>query len=465
VKSLLSIVFAVLALQPVFGSQKIQINPDIKYQTLEGWGVSLMWWAHQIGDTFSDAQIDTLCTWLVSPDELNMNIFRYNIGGGDDPVHKHMRTDAQMPGYLATKDASYDWNQDAGQRKILLKIHHLKKNAIYEAANYSPPYWMTISGCSSGNVNGSDNLQNQYYDAFTDYLTTVVKHYHDIYGIRFRTLSPMNEPFSNWWKAYGSQEGCAFSQVNQERLIKTLYANLKKKDMLSYCTIAAMDANSMDESLRGIENYEKDGILPFIGQINTHSYTGEQRDSLYRFAQKNHIRLWQSESGPLNIKIQGYDNFLMMAKRIVTDMRQLKPVTWCDWQYMSGGLESVWALVGYNESSKVYERTKGFYFRKQFSKYILPGYTFINDNDINSIAAISPDGKKLVIVYVNEMNEQKPLQFDLTSFSRVTLQKALVTSETENCKEMPLPALQVSLHPGYVIEPKSIMTLVYKIRQ
>ena len=464
-KSLLSFIFAVLAFQPVFGAQVIKINPDIKYQTIEGWGVSLMWWAHQVGDTFSDAQIDTLCTWLVSPDELNMNIFRYNIGGGDNPAHHHMRPDAQMPGYLASKDTPYNWNQDAGQRKILLKIHQLKKNAIYEAANYSPPYWMTISGCSSGNTDGSDNLQNQYYNAFSDYLITVVKHYHDVYGIRFRTLSPFNEPFSSWWKAYGSQEGCAFSQANQERLIKALYSNLKKKNMLSYCSIAAMDANSMDECLRGVENYEKDGVLSFIGQINTHSYNGVNRDSLYLFAQKHHIRLWQSESGPLDIKVQGYDNFLMMGKRIVTDMRQLKPVAWCDWQYMSGGLSSVWALVGYNENSKVYERTKGFYIRKQFSKYILPGYAFIGDSDNNSIAAISPDGKKMVIVYVNELNEQKPLQFDLSSFSHATLQQALVTSEKEDCKEASLPIPIDSLHPTYLMKPKSITTFVYDIQQ
>ncbi len=462
-KYLLSIIFAVLAFQPVFGAQVIKINPDIKYQTLEGWGVSLMWWAHQVGDTFSDAQIDTLCTWLVSPDELNMNIFRYNIGGGDNPVHHHMRPDAQMPGYLASKDTPYNWNQDAGQRKILLKIHQLKKNAIYEAANYSPPYWMTISGCSSGNADGSDNLQNQYYNAFSDYLTTVVKHYHDVYGIRFRTLSPFNEPFSSWWKAFGSQEGCAFSQANQEHLIKKLYANLKKKDMLSYCTIAAMDANSIDECLRGVEDYEKDGVLPFIGQINTHSYNGKQRDSLYRFAKKHHIRLWQSESGPLDIKVQGYDNFLMMGKRIVTDMRQLKPAAWCDWQYMSGGLGSVWALVGYNENSKVYERTKGFYIRKQFSKYILPGYAFIGDSDNNSIATISPDHKRVVIVYVQEKDSAQHVTFDLSRFKNAVIHSVIETTEQENCQPAFLANKQGASMFDYWVKPKSTTTFIFQV--
>lgn len=464
-KYLLSIIVAFFAFSSIGEAQVVQINPKVKYQTFEGWGVSLMWWAHVVGDTYSDAQIDTLCRWLVSPAELNMNIFRYNIGGGENPTHHHMRKDAQMPGYLASPQSHYDWSQDAGQRKILLKIHQLKPSAIYEAANYSPPYWMTVSGCSSGNTDGSDNLQNQYYDAFSDYLTTVVKHYHDVYGIRFRTLSPFNEPFSSWWKAFGSQEGCAFSQANQERLIKTLYANLKKKDMLSYCTIAAMDANSMDECLRGVEHYKKDGVLPFIGQINTHSYAGSKRDSLYQFAQKNHIRLWQSESGPLDVKVQGYDNFLFMAKRIVTDMRQLKPAAWCDWQYMSGGLGDVWALVGYNEHDKTFQRTKGYYLRKQFSKYILPSYTFIEDSNDNSIAAMSPDGKKLVVLYVNELNEQKSVQVNLSSFSHAALQQALITNENENCKEVSFPVSIDSLHPTYLMTPKSIATFVYDIRQ
>ncbi len=95
----------------------------------------------------------------------------------------------------------------------------MRGDAIYEAANYSPPFWMTKSGCTAGDTLGQDNLKDDYYDDFANYLTDVVKHYKDEYGIAFRTIPPVNEPFSNWWKANGTQEGCAFSQDNQEKIM------------------------------------------------------------------------------------------------------------------------------------------------------------------------------------------------------------------------------------------------------
>lgn len=443
----------------------IKINPSVQYQRLEGWGVSLMWWAHEVGKSYSDAQIDTLCKWLVSPSDLNMNIFRFNIGGGDNPKHHHMRKDAQMPGYLLKPNGAYDWGQDAGQRKILLKIHQLKPNAIFEAGSYSAPYWMTISGCTSGNTNGSDNLQTKYYSAFADYLTTVIQHYHDVYGIRFRTISPMNEPYAHWWKTFGSQEGCAFSQANQERLIKIMYDTLKKKEMLSYCGISAMDANSIDSCLKGVKHYAKDHILQYVSQINTHSYSGNKRDSLYQFANHNHIRLWQSESGPLGFQVSGYDNFLQMAQRIIIDMRELKPVAWCDWQYMSPGLNSVWALVGYDENNHTFERTKGFYLRKQFSKYILPGYTFIGDNDNHSIAALSPDHKKLVIIYVQEKDSTQQITFDLSRFQQIVLHSVTETTAQENCQPYGLPNEQEQSGFNFWVQSKSTTTFIFNVSE
>ena len=38
---------------------------------------------------WDDAKINELVRWLVSQDGLNMKVFRYNIGGGDDPNWTH----------------------------------------------------------------------------------------------------------------------------------------------------------------------------------------------------------------------------------------------------------------------------------------------------------------------------------------------------------------------------------------
>ena len=65
---------------------------------------------------------------------------------------------------------------------------------IFEAFSNTPPYWMTVSGRSSGNVfPWLDNLRPEYYDQFVHYLTEVVRWYRDQHDITFRCLPPACE--------------------------------------------------------------------------------------------------------------------------------------------------------------------------------------------------------------------------------------------------------------------------------
>ena len=355
---------------------------------------------------------------------------------------------------------------NANQRKFLLKLNSLRKDAFNELESYTPPWWMTKSGCSSGNTDGSDNLKEDYYDDFAEYLTTAVLNYKRRYGITFSTLSPMNEPFSNWWKAMGGQEGCAFSQENQHRLIKEVYKSLEKNNMLGYCSISAMDANSLDQCLKGIQGYEKAGdIVPLIKQVNTHSYADTSRVELGKLARKLGLRMWQSESGPLDVNLTGFDNYLFMAQRIVTDIRELQPEVWCDWQLASQGLgDGRWGLLSYDPVKKVYQREKSYYIRKQFSKFIQPGFSIINGSDHHSITALSPDNKQLVIVIVNEETSAKDITIDFSKFSKTGKSANLYrTSLNEDCRDITegLPVLQKK--SNYLAPAKSVTTIQLEV--
>ena len=121
------------------------INPAAERQLIEGWGVSLCWWANMCGK-WSDDKIDEIIDWLVSPEGLNFNIFRYNIGGGDDPENNnctahHMGSGkglrAEMEGFKDSSDGPYIWTRDAAQRKIMLKIKEKRPDAIFEAFSNS----------------------------------------------------------------------------------------------------------------------------------------------------------------------------------------------------------------------------------------------------------------------------------------------------------------------------------------
>jgi hypothetical protein len=90
-----------------------RINPR-PAQTFRGWGMSLAWEANDLygGDRqpaqIKDSKIQSDYMDLLYGDPatrltLGFNIARYNIGGGDDPSHKHMRPDCQMEGFQITR--------------------------------------------------------------------------------------------------------------------------------------------------------------------------------------------------------------------------------------------------------------------------------------------------------------------------------------------------------------------------
>ena len=231
-----------------------RVNPAARQQTMEGWGVSLCWWAGQCG-AWTEDKVDDLVDMLTSEDKLNYNIFRYNIGGGDHPSHYngHMCNGkgkrAEMEGFKATENSAYNWNADAAQRKVMLKLRDARKNdVVFEAFSNSAPYWMTYSGCASGNSNAAkDNLKPEYYGKFCDYLIDVCKHYKDEYGIEFKTLAPFNEPNTNYWGEKGGQEGCHFDPASQVNLIRVLYPKLKNSGLKT--VISSSDGDNLSQSI------------------------------------------------------------------------------------------------------------------------------------------------------------------------------------------------------------------------
>lgn len=407
----------------------VSIDPTIKSQVLEGWGGSLCWWANIMGG-FSDSKIKTICDWITDPvNGLNMNVFRFNIGGGDDPTHHHMRTDGgAMPGYKASLTAPYDWTQDANQRKITKQLiaSRIAKAGVNDIQivgfSNSPPYWMTRSGCSAGSVEGNvTNLQSGMFDNFADYLTEVVKHYHDSLGITFNYIEPFNEPDGNWWKALGNQEGCYFSTDDQIVEIRSLYSKLVSKNMLSYCHITANDANNIDNGFNALGSYKSAGdIVPKMELVSVHTYGGNNRAGMAYWAKSNNKKLWQSESGPIGIPGTNEHNIMVMADRIITDIRDMKSTVWCDWQIAGeGGTNSTWALIvsTYSNNLNPISKAIAFYIRSQFSRYLKAGYTIIDNNVGNVVTAISPDEKELVIVASNQNTYTQRYSFDLSKFS------------------------------------------------
>ena len=366
------------------------MDAGVKYQLISGWGTSLCWWATVVGG-YPDPARDSYITAFFDPvNGLGLNIVRYNIGGGENPAYHTLAYRAAVPGFEPSPGA-YNWSADANQRWVLQQA--IAKGAnVLEAFSNSPPYWMTVSGSVTGGTAGGDNLQTSYFDAFADYLTTVVQYYRDNWGITFNTLEALNEPSSSWWVFGGDQEGCHFDNGEQNTIVKDVGASLAAKGLVG-TAVSAPDDNQTNQSVVSVQDF--DGIaLGYIGQFNTHDYTGSEQVQLNALAGTYNKPIHMSEFGDND------GSGLTMSYHILNDMRLMPLCTaFVYWQTVDNGSGwGFWYNALDNETTTSYTVNEKYYVMGNYSKFIRPGYQLISINDSNSLAAESPDGQTFVIV-------------------------------------------------------------------
>ncbi|WP_303834350.1 discoidin domain-containing protein [Ruminococcus flavefaciens] len=432
---------------------------DINGGKFEGWGTSLCWWANRVGysDTLAQKAADT----FYGDDGLCLNIARFNIGGGDDPSHTHItRTDSNMPGYTKYNNGvvTYDWNADANQRNVLKKcIEAAGDDMIVEMFSNSPPYYMTNSGCSSGaKDSGQNNLRDDKYTDFAEYLAEVTAHYENDWGIHVQSITPMNEPYTNYWGAYSNkQEGCHFDQgASMDKIYQELSKSLKKRN-INDIIISACDESVIDTAISSW-NKMSDTTKALIGRIDTHTYGGSQRTQLKNTAINANRNLWMSEvdgGSTAGTNAGEMGAALWLADRITLDCSELNCSAWILWQVIDNHISSVgmngnkdkgmvntqggyWGLAVADHDNNNIILTKKYYAMGQFSRYINPGMTMLKASN-NCLAALDTKNDKLVIVATNDGSGSKQLVFDLSQFSSVgTSAQIIRTSNTESWKDV-----------------------------
>ena len=396
-------------------------------QTFRGWGMSLSWEANYLyGGGRQPAQMkdpkmqseymDLLYGDPATRLTLGFNVARYNIGGGDDPTHTHMRADTQMEGFQAGPGAPFDWTRDAGQRHMLHEA--IKRGAnILEAFSVGPPFWMTVSGCASGNKAGQkeDNLRADMQETFVSYLTTIVKHFRDVEGVRFESLEPFNEPDIGWG-AGGSQEGYSASLPTRNALIPMLAARLKQQKLKTF--VSGLDTNNIDSAVGSIGQLTP-GTFAVLGRLNTHDYHGASHwtrpQSFREIAWKSHKPVWMSELGccfPNQGDKTEMWGALFIADSIRVDLRDLGAEAWVQWQ-------TNFNVVSVDPKTGGPHLKKQFYTLAQYTRFIRPGFQVISAGGAyNTLAAYSPSAKRLVLVSTN-WDTASWNDLDLTAFERL----------------------------------------------
>lgn len=481
----------------------IGLNPQIRYQTLKGWGTSLCWWGNIIGSWGDQdfngngkADREEIAELAFSPEYLNLNIVRYNVGGGDKEDTSIKRCEGVVPGWTedmtGTRDGTGAFDSDtfyaketeemadAGQLWMLEQANAWRQgkgDIINEVFSNSPPYYMTKSGSSTGgNSWDLNNLKDDQYDDFALYLTRAAKwvdqNLEKKYGTGVTYIEPLNEPDTNYWQNGSTkQEGCIFNTGELQSKAYRELSNALEAEGVSDFQITGTDETALWNAINSFQRLDED-VKEQMTTIGAHTYSGNdsERKELKRIAQQYDKDLWMSEvtkGGGAHYEgcheSMESANTQSQSEGIMADLKYMQPTAWIAWlvadsEYECLQTNSNWGLlhavfeqdgpvpdyhtnlVNSDGSKKewvpeagYWAVTKQFYTMMQYSKYLKAGYTMIDIEDNNMCAALSPDGTELVIVAQN-FGGDRSVSVDLSKVCGAAEAQVYRTSDAESCE-------------------------------
>lgn len=458
----------VLAEEKVY-NVRLDLNNKSPFGEFEGWGTSICWWGHHLGENLTGEQLDDVVKALYDEEEgLGLNIARYNIGGGDDPNHNHQRVDdgRNMPG-LTDSEGNWNLENDKGQLKALQLCVKYGADTV-EAFSNSPPYYMTESGCSSGNHNsGENNISADKFDEFAAYLAEAVLRIQKEYGVKFDTLEPFNESDTNYWGYEGWQEGCHIDVEDHSALIMAVRKALDERG-LTDVGVAAADETNIWRMGENIKNVYTDEAVKTLSRINSHSYSVGSYEHLRFAALEAGKKLYMTEydgDGSVGGKDSGnMGPALWFSQKITDDLKGLEPNAWVLWQaaamdYQGSHKDTgYWNICGFDKETNTVNKFKKYYAYMQYTKFIRPGDTLVKTDYSNIVSAINEEKGKVVFVVTNADTADKVYNFDVSNLGEaVTDCEVYVTDKTRDCEKVQIAAINKVTVPAH-----SVTTVVVK---
>lgn len=379
---------------------KIKFNKVSVRQEITGWGTSSCWWG-QIAGVSENAE--ELASLLFSEEGLGLNIFRYNIGAGErENPNSRLARDSwrSSESFLVyneeTKSYEYDWNQDAGARKILeLALSYGCVDTVVLFAN-SPHYSMTVSGQASGGfTDNQSNLRKDCYDDFVDYFLDITEHFIET-GVPVKYISPINEPQWSWGGSWVGQEGCHYEIDEVVTLAKMFAAEIKERNLdvkLSMAESGQVGDHAMDCADRLMAEPE---VAEVMGTYSYHSYwTGDLhlKKAFGKYLQKQYPAMEVEMSEwcelPCEHTIDSIEAGLIMARTISEDVALSGVNSWSSWVGVNEGGDYADSMIGANFDCSEYVISKRYYAMAHYSKFI-PAGSHMVDFDI-SVADVSSE--------------------------------------------------------------------------
>jgi len=494
-----------------FAQNTYTIDLSKRYQRIDNFGASDCWTAQTVG-RFPDAKRDQIADWLFStavgtngqPLGIGLSLWRFNVGAGSaeqgrasgisDPEHRSE--------CFLLADGRYDWGKQAGQRWFLQAAKRRGVERFLAFCN-SAPVHLTANGLANNKGRPKDgpyNLKPDRYEAFADFLATVLAEVGAREGVSFDAVSPFNEPEWEWDSP--KQEGSPARVGDIARLVRALDLKLAERKLetkilvtesgkTDYLIQPKTDRPKQDNQIAelfGPMSPNMIGLLPHVPRLVAgHGYWTTapndvllaKRKALREKLDAHRLGYWQTE-----VCIMGNDKeigggagrdvamktALYVARLIHYDLCVAQASAWQWWLGMSysdykDGLVYVKPLAGGTDGEVADSRLLWSF--GNFSRFIRPGAVRIGVSsqqaDVNDpeglmvSAFLHEDGRLLTCVMVNMADRDCPVRLAVPGL-HILKSGTYLTSDLEGAKLRPhADATPLAL---YAVPARSVVTWV-----
>ncbi len=434
-----------------------------------------------------------------NPVGIGLSAWRVNLGGGSAEQGDESGIDdvTRRASCYLSADGSYDWSRSAGQQYFMKAAKDYGVEHFVLFANSAPVYY-TKNGkaCANSGVSGS-NLRDNKYEAYAEYLATVTEHF-AAEGYNIPLVSPINEPQYDWTngqegtpmtneciaklarevdKKFSSHNLTSQILLPEACQFKALYSNSGEKRADNQIDAFFNPANS-DTYIGDLANLRQAVAGHSYWTFGTNSDLENVRTSVHDAAAQYGLDVYQTEWSMLDAAPSSdagfpasydeatyWDIALYMAKLIHCDLTYANAVSWSYW--------TTFAQEMYSQKSRFYilrllasgdsgsgstgnesygDISKGgsvsdspnLWALGNFSRFIRPGYVRIAHttdqveslNKLMGSAYVSPDGKRIVVVYVNMGNSSVGVKLNIEGVDAASKISWYRTDETSNLKHV-----------------------------
>ena len=522
-----NLLFALLlcATTSLSAQQKISINPEKQYQTIEFFGAADAWSGNFVGKYWGEVPKRDIADLLFSqqtdaagnPVGIGLTMWRVNLGAGtleqaEADIYPYQR---RAESYKTIDGKSYDWGKCAGQEYFMQAAKDRGCNQFILFSN-SPLVQLTKNGKGYAPTADSANLRDDCYDDYATYLVDVTEHLMEK-GFNIPYISPINEPQMNWTTI--KQEGSPWRNSQINRMTKALDEALSRSTKFDGVRIfigetmllkglyeftpgmlSQFGEDQVETPGRQLYTFFDEKSPYYVGDLkhinkeftahpyNNHFTSEEMRSThLLAAAEARKYGLdYHSSEWCLLPNSQRYGGItedwqkgnhgdiqaaLMMARVMHSDFVDMNAVSWCYWKAME--LRGDHALIALHAKDGDIFRggdvkaNKLLYALGNYSFFIRPNYKRVslsgadNLSEVAATAYLSPDGKRLVAVFVNNTFEKKSVEVTLPKpyNKQIASAKMYVTDERND-----LSAYEMAKASSFNLNARSVTTVVYNLK-